>query len=309
MFAIFDVAIDSAIPLPELPAATGAEERVIRIDVHRAPGALPDAPWTHHWRDRQGTVTASCARTDGHYLLMVPGVARFSIPPTLDRIEVEPREAVPPATLRHALLDQVIPMCLGQQGRQVLHASAVRLGDGRVLGFVGESGAGKSTLASALVAAGAEMLTDDCLLIEQGEPGLVALGNYPGVRLNGDSATHLFGVAGEPGSVAHHSAKSRVPLAPPDGPRRGVVSALFVLAEPGDDNGEIQLSPLASVESLLPLIKQHFYLDVADKALLRTRFAQIQRLLDAGLPLFNLHYPRRFELLGELIDAVTRAAQ
>src|SRR5690606_8330052 len=160
---------------------------------------------------------------------------------------------VPPATLRHGLLDQVIPMCLGQLGRQVLHASAVRLADGRVLGFVGQSGLGKSTLAAAFAAAGASILTDDCLLIEPRGPGFAAIGNYPGVRLNEDSATRLLGGVGEPGSVAHHSGKSRLPTPPSANRVEGdALSALFLLVEPGDDDA-IQTAPIIGSEDLLPL--------------------------------------------------------
>ncbi|MDY0069749.1 MAG: hypothetical protein WDA10_11935 [Porticoccaceae bacterium] len=304
MYAIFDTAVDSVIPLPELPPASGGENRVIRIEWVEAPPP-PGEGWAwHHWRDRHGTVTASCARLGGHYLLALPGVATFVIDPAGGLIGVDAPAELAPSTLRHGLLDQVIPMCLGQLGRQVLHASAVRLADGRVLGFVGESGLGKSTLAAAFAAAGASILTDDCLLIEPRGQGFAAIGNYPGMRLNEDSATRLLGGAGEPGSVAHHSAKSRLPAPGPTGPTGAdALSALFLLVEPGGDDA-LWAAPLLGVEDLLPLITQHFYLDVADKALLRTRFGQLQRLLEARLPLFRLTYPRRFERLPEVIDTI-----
>jgi len=63
------------------------------------------------------------------------------------------------------LTGQTLPLAATLQGRACLHASAVVLG-GEAVAFVGGPGAGKSTLANALVAEGAELLTDDVLALE-----------------------------------------------------------------------------------------------------------------------------------------------
>ena len=75
------------------------------------------------------------------------------------------------------LTGQTLPLAATLQGRACLHASAVVLG-GEAIAFVGGPGAGKTTLASALVAEGAELLTDDVLALE-GAPADAVLA-HPG---------------------------------------------------------------------------------------------------------------------------------
>lgn len=308
MFGIFDIALDSDIDLPELPTLPPGKARyLVRVQLSRE--KIPSDPaisfWQHHWQDRQGGISASSMVVAGGFLVAVPEVADFFVMPDTRTIRVHPSSGVPPATLRHALLDQIIPMYLGQLGRQVLHASAVELPDGQVVAFVGDSGLGKSTLAAAFAVRGAKVLTDDCLLIDEQDGNLVARGNYPGIRLLDDSAQHYFGAGGIPGSVSHQSAKTRLPVgtgvAFNDHCPGGRLSALFLLAEPSGAE-TFKLRPLSEAADLLPIIKQHFYIDIHDKELLKVRFASIRRLFEAEVALFSLDYPRHFHILDELCE-------
>jgi Coenzyme PQQ synthesis protein D (PqqD) len=63
----------------------------------------------------------------------------------------------------------------------ILHASAVAV-DGRCVVFCGERGAGKSTLAAALVAAGAEFVTDDYAPLEQASWRVWPVPFAPGIK-------------------------------------------------------------------------------------------------------------------------------
>jgi Coenzyme PQQ synthesis protein D (PqqD) len=63
----------------------------------------------------------------------------------------------------------------------ILHASAVGV-DGRCVVFCGERGAGKSTLAAALVAAGAEFVTDDYAPLEQASWRIWPVPFAPGIK-------------------------------------------------------------------------------------------------------------------------------
>jgi hypothetical protein len=63
----------------------------------------------------------------------------------------------------------------------ILHASAVAMG-GRCVAFPGTKGSGKSTLAAALVAAGAEFVTDDYAPLEQASWQLWPVPYAPGIK-------------------------------------------------------------------------------------------------------------------------------
>lgn len=77
------------------------------------------------------------------------------------------------------LFGRTLPLVATLLGLELLHASAVVLGD-RAVAFVGESGAGKSSIVAHLVAQGAGFLADDVLAIERGATITRA---HPGPRL------------------------------------------------------------------------------------------------------------------------------
>lgn len=75
------------------------------------------------------------------------------------------------------LVGRVLPWAAVLRGREVFHASAVRVGD-RAIAFVAPTGGGKTSLALRLVLRGAGFLTDDVLALELGsDAGLLA---HPG---------------------------------------------------------------------------------------------------------------------------------
>jgi hypothetical protein len=71
------------------------------------------------------------------------------------------------------LTAQVLPLAALLRGRELLHASAVKLGE-RCLALVGESGVGKTTLAAHLSVRGAPFVTDDVLAISADATGVSA---------------------------------------------------------------------------------------------------------------------------------------
>jgi hypothetical protein len=73
------------------------------------------------------------------------------------------------ATMRHLLLDVVLPRVMAIHSEFMFHAGVVRRGDDAVL-IAGPSGAGKSTLCAALDASGDELLSDDGARLVPVEP-------------------------------------------------------------------------------------------------------------------------------------------
>jgi hypothetical protein len=144
-----------------------------------------------------------------------PDHGEFDVARDGSAVSIHPFPDSPDETIRHLLLNQILPLVLSRRGRTVLHASAVSYA-GRVAAFIGRSGAGKSTLAVACARLGASIVSDDCLVVYPDDAGWRAVPCHAGVRLWPD-ALELFGWHEETGAVtAHYSEKRRL-----DAPGRG----------------------------------------------------------------------------------------
>ena len=298
MYSIFDIALDSDIQLPELSDIEIADY-VITIKSGNTTQDIPDQPnWFHQLDDSAGKQWLSCSKLDDVYLLRFSGIADFTISQSYKSIQYYSEPGVTPETIRHLLLDQIIPRILGQQGRLVLHASAVVLPEGISVAFIGPSGRGKSTLASSFHENRATLITDDCLLLDEKDGKFIGIPNYFGVRLFDDSALAIFGQEFEKSPVAEYSSKSRLRL-----PKSNIgshymnspLSVLFLLSDHAatdSDGEEIIISPISGAKELMSIIRQSFILDVTDKALIKKQFEIIGNLVKSDIKMFNLQYPR-----------------
>ena len=97
-----------------------------------------------------------------------------------DRIVCAPPD-VAPWRWQRFLVGRILPWASLLRGREVLHAGAVRLGDGAVA-VIGPSGAGKTSIAVHMVMRGAGFLTDDVLALERTGAEVVA---HPGASIAG----------------------------------------------------------------------------------------------------------------------------
>jgi energy-coupling factor transporter ATP-binding protein EcfA2 len=181
----------------------------------------------------------------------------------------------------------------------MLHASAVRLEQGLIL-FIGESGAGKSTLAGNFHQVGIPAVSDDCVWIKEGEECLEAVPSYGGLRLWEDSVEVLFGAEQEAHSMAHYSAKKRVPLQENDQPQigKGVPVLAVIVLSPADQisSPEIILEPLARREAFIAMLKQTFQLDLSDLERMSRHASALGRIVPR-LPAYRLSMPRDYSLL------------
>jgi hypothetical protein len=104
-----------------------------------------------------------------------------------ERITVDRNAGVEEDLIRLPLLGPVLGAVLLQRRRLVLHASAVRIGQGAVA-FVGVKGAGKSTMSAALHQKGYPVVTDDLLAVQQDEDDVHAHPAFPRFKLWPDAA-------------------------------------------------------------------------------------------------------------------------
>jgi len=260
--------------------------------------AVPDPPF-HFW-EAQGDVIAQFHRIPDGFLLRFIGRADFTVDFATETITCFPvpgASAAMIAALRH---NQVAPLLLNHSGKLVLHAAAV-VSNGQALAFCGASGRGKSTLAANFARRDHPFLTDDGLHLEPNGDGYLAFPSMDSVRLRIDSESALF--ARPPSDQTHALEKSLLPagLTMPHQSSPVPLRALYFLGE-GTAN-RVEFSRLAPGDALLQLIRHAFMLDVDDRARVRANFERLADLSES-IPTFTLDYPRRFDLLDDVIAAV-----
>lgn len=306
VYQIFDRRISSDIPLPELPEAISGDVD-IRFSLLAHPVvAESDCRWFHDWRDSEEIINLSCAHVGEDYCLRFHDLVDFRISADCENITAYSATAIPAETIRHLLIDQVIPRAIAHSGGIVMHCSANCFGAGAVL-FLGASGAGKSTLASSLYRESYSLLSDDCLLLQARGSELQAIAGYAGVRLWPDSLEALFadGLSTEP--MAHYSEKRRLNLLDPSlsSVPPMPVRAIFLLDTLlGKDDQELSVLPLAGAINLVEMLKNTFQLDVSDRVRIARQFEQLGNIVASSIPVFSLKYPHRQDMLPRVHNEI-----
>jgi hypothetical protein len=260
------VTIASARALPELRRGRAGAAAECAIAFGDATPREAPRQWFHEWRLPGGRLLLSIGRVAGGYLLRFRNQADFLVSGDGRRITVHPAGEVPEETVRHLLIDQVLPLALSRRGRLALHASAVHIPGVGTVGFVGGTGRGKSTLAVALVARGARLVTDDCLMIRFDSTGPLAVPAYPGLRLWPGLAANPLLRAAPSTRVAHYSKKRRVHRAVlPFHGRPSPVRALFLVSPRTDAGPAASLRACRASARMIGLLRFAYVLDVEDR--------------------------------------------
>ena len=310
MYRIFDISLDSDIPLPELPESGVIDDDFIlpiRIGDENAT-YTNRIIWSHDWKDNDDETFLACGSVKEGTLLRFTNLVDFVISSQLDSIEYYPEAATPAQTLRHLLLDQVVPRILGQRGKLVLHASAVILKENTGIIFVGDSGWGKSTLASSFHQSGKRLITDDCLLLSVENGEVFSVPNYYGVRLFQDSVKYIF-KGHDSTTVAHYIDKKRVTLKDQDTPdtlSEVKLSAIILLGKPEQKAHSININiqEIKGASQMMTLFEQIFIMDICNKELASKLFKQIGKITETKLPVYSIQYPREYKKLREVREAI-----
>jgi hypothetical protein len=299
-YRISGTVIASIFDVPELEAVPD-QAADWSIAWGEAPAGEPER-WLQHFRVPDGPVWLSSGRTADSYLLRFPNLAEFQVMPAEKKIVCGSMNGTPAETIRHLLVDQVIPRLLRLGGLLALHAGAVRV-PGGAAGFLGEAGQGKSTLVASFTHAGFALMSDDCLaLASNGEAG-EALGSYPGIRLWPDVIPSLCGASPRLSSVAHYSDKRRLgpsaDLAFCAGPVP--LRRLYVLdVAEGDEAAVDRMDPR---EATLELVTSTYRLGDESAGDLEREFSILTRLVSRRL-VRRLRVPQDLGRLAEARDAV-----
>jgi hypothetical protein len=304
-YRICDLVLTSNIVLPELSPARAFD---VECQFELLPAGNPsadDVDWFHHWTIEENGEEdwLRFARTGEGYLLRFPACGDFFVSADAAKIQCRPLPGKPEVTVRHLLLDQVLPLVLSRRERIVLHASAVLTGHG-VIAFAGKSGQGKSILAASFAQEGCPLLSDDCLVLRAEHGRWTAIPSYAGVRLWPSAAGELLREEMRAADVAHYTIKRRfddtqvLPFASGPAPLR----RLFFLA---DDAGEVSLEKLSPGRTIMALVGFAYNLDIKDAAFLRRQFDAVVRLTEEA-PAYAIHYPREFTSLPAVREAIFR---
>jgi hypothetical protein len=213
------------------------------------------------------------------------------------------------STIRHLLLDQVLPAISSGEHASGFHASAVVVG-GEAVAFGGRTGLGKSTLAASFAAAGFPALTDDCLIVKDGGEQFLAVPAYSSLRLWNDSADALGGDLGRRHRVAAYSQKIRVNGSTSKIPFYGDPAPLrcVYLLETRAARHEVVIEPLSERDAFIALVRLAFRLDPYDRVHVSDEMDRLARLSRA-VSVRLLGVPWRLENLSAVRKAVLRDLQ
>jgi|SRR5215831_17463663 len=310
-YGICDLVLTSNIALPELiPATEGDTE--CRFEL--LAGDLPCADgveWFHQWTIEEDGITADGARreepwlqlgrsSDG-YVLRFPSYGEFVIATDTKSIRCCPLPDTAETTVRHLLLDHVVPLILSRREHLVLHASAVLTRHGAIA-FAGKSGKGKSTLAASFALEGFPLVSDDYLVLRQRQEGWMAIPAYPGVRLWPSTVQAIVSQDLPTEEVASYTVKRRVVdtklLRRTNEPV--LLRRLYVLTE------EVGLTSIENVSmgrSMISLVEFAYNLDITDRAFLRQQFETVNQVTKE-VPVYALHFPREYSTLPAVREAI-----
>lgn len=306
-YAVAGMVISTPFPIVELPDARGraADWTVVRGDTPVDSGVEP--VFELRTADDVLWATLGAGAGDGQFSLRYEGQVDFAIDARARTVTYVPRPGLADNSLRHLLIDQVVPHLLAVDGELVLHASAVAL-DGAAVAFIGPSGMGKSSLAAGWVQEGAPLLADDFLLLHPHDGGYAATAAYPGLRLWSDSAAFFAGPVEALPPVAGYTEKRRwtAPRVPrPD--ERVPLRAIALLGNPPEPGGPVfRAAPLRGADAFVMLYQQAFRVARSDPASQQADLRQFTRLAET-VPVLLLEYRRDYAALPEVCAGIRAA--
>jgi hypothetical protein len=304
LYKICGYTFGSKIPLPELAAVDDPCADFVFELLPSTEDLIEPVHWTNHWTSLDDAVWLAFAKIDGGYLLRFPELADFVVSTDARSVRCYPREYVPSETVRHLLLNQVIPLVLSHLGSLVLHAAACATPWGAIA-FMGMTGMGKSTLAAGFGLQGFPILTDDCLLVEEQNGSVMSIPSYPGIRLWPESVSALFREEPTLQPLAHYTEKRRLLFGQihPEAPVP--LASIYVLSHSQKTKraAGVTIEPLRASEALLEIVKHTFQLDNTGRERLRRSFRQCEWLAKS-VPFFKLSFPRRHAYLSAVTTAL-----
>jgi len=281
-------------------ATLGARFQLIRLNPR----------WYRRSRLPGGRTWLRCGKTADGYVLSFANIADFAIDRSGSQVVCcNASGDASLDTVRHLLIDQVLPLIVNLRGREAIHATAVATRKG-VCAFTGPAGSGKSTLAASFVLSGYPLVCDDCLALSEGV-AIMTLPGYPGLRLWDDSIRALGASSRNLKPVAHYTTKSRWQK---NHSRRADfcwtkrrLARIYLLerARSSRHSARALIEELAPGDALMGLVKAAYRLDITDRAMLTRQFHFLSRVAQR-VPVKRLIVRNDFSALPDVREAVLR---
>jgi len=309
LFRLYGLSIDTDFPFSDVPSSTlGNTDIKIRFLRSQKTFSTP-FDWFMHWYLPGGELWLSFAKSHEGYLLRFEELSDFFVHKSGKEIVCLPKSGISSGTIRHLLLNQVIPLVINLRGGEALHASAVVTPQG-IAAFSGPAGSGKSTIAGSLLKAGYPLMSDDCLALIEQDGKIHGMAAYPGLRLWGDSFKWLFGNGRPHRPVANYTDKQQVHITTKEQAipaKFQPLKRLYAIAEPSEIDGknDICIEPLSGRESFMALVRRAFRLDVTDNNMLKRQFYFLERVVST-VSIRRIIFPRDFTLLPALQEAILK---
>ncbi len=254
-------------------------------------------PGVFTWYNLDGSLWGHGFHENGRRWLSFPGLGRYSIGARDGEAVAVPDEGVELDELVDGYRRFVLPLALHANGVEVLHASAIAIGNG-VIGLCAHARTGKSTTAFALSLRGHELWADDALAfeIEHGMP--YAIRQPFRLRLR-RTAGEFFDARVAPEAFA---AMLDGPL---DEPRDRLPLAGLILLERSDDHGIHRIAP---ADALGPLVEQAYWYDLREHERKRRMLERYTQLL-AATPVWRATFPPGFDTIDSLVDKIENAVR
>jgi len=301
-YRAYGLTLESELVFPELEPSDDAS---VQIDIALGEGSPPPPRETIAYAGMADSAHAAftCARCDGGYLQTIVGAWRFFVSGDGTRIVAYPPLPAP-ETLRHLLLDNILPHALNLAGHDSLHATAVLTPRG-VVAFMGPSGAGKSTLAAHFLSRGFELVCDDCLVLSLEGEKIIATPSYPGLRLLPDGVAWIGLDERATTAVAEYGTKRRILGEASAAMRGGALAAIYVLPS-APSNGEaasVMLEVLSKRDAFAELLRSSFRVDVDDRPMVKRQFELFAAIVE-HVPISRLVVPRSLAEVDAALVAI-----
>ncbi len=203
------------------------------------------------------------------------------------------------AMLAYLLVD-ALSFSMVRLGREPLHGTAV-LTDRGVVAFLGDSGAGKSTLAALLVARGAQLVTDDMLILTRDRGTWLAEPGPPRLKLYRAMANITLGPTSGSMRMNPETTKLIVPVSATT--EACPLHSIYLLSN--DDEHACrpscrQLTPGEALPRVLAHTAAHY---PSDAVRLERQFTFVTTLVQQ-IPVKVLSYRRDTSAMSDVCDAV-----
>ncbi|MEQ2008268.1 MAG: hypothetical protein ABMA26_15850 [Limisphaerales bacterium] len=301
-YGLYGLCIRSELPLTAPPALeTSDPDLTVHCGEELPPDATPPVGEVWAKADFGNGFGVQLTKTESGWSLFYPQTGEIRL--TSDLCTATAHALPGKTAILPLLLHGSVPSwLLSLRGEPVLHASAVAV-DGEALAFIGASGMGKSTLATLLCSAGASLVTDDVLRLQQAGKNFLCHWGTGELRLRPNAAAlaDLFPPANINRSV---DGRSTLLLAP----REKALPRLraILIPQPAREQRELDTERLS-------LVQASFYLNGYPRVYgwqvdepKRRQFALFARLAEA-VPVFRVKVPWGPPFAADLPDRLFAA--